>query len=177
MLRNYGKNFLQMTTDGHTAKKAGRLQYSHALLKKPKLSRACPASFKHSVGTSHDNVALVSKRLNTEIDTSNMNELLITQETYLLKKRNLKSGFYNSQSASFNNCIYHGMPRYSTTKYRKPGLNRIFYGRRFEPSVGVVSRGDRVPDWLSAARSGTTGPPRRLSCARRAATRWWAVTG
>ncbi|CAB0012546.1 unnamed protein product [Nesidiocoris tenuis] len=45
--------------------------------------------------------------------------------------------------------------------------NRIFDDRRFEPSVGVASRGDRVSDRLSAARTGTTDPPRRLRAARR----------
>ncbi|CAB0008905.1 unnamed protein product [Nesidiocoris tenuis] len=42
--------------------------------------------------------------------------------------------------------------------------NRIFQGRRFEPSAGAFSRSVRVSDRSSAARSGKTDPPRRLRC-------------
>ncbi|CAB0001004.1 unnamed protein product [Nesidiocoris tenuis] len=53
----------------------------------------------------------------------------------------------------------------ATAQRRERYDNRIFDGWRFEPSVGVSSRGDRVSDWLSAARPATAakcrsaGPP------------------
>ncbi|CAA9994585.1 unnamed protein product, partial [Nesidiocoris tenuis] len=52
---------------------------------------------------------------------------------------------------------------YVLSQFKRFFIMLLCTGQQFEPSVGVSGRDDRVSDWLSAARSGTTDPLRRLS--------------